>query len=246
MGKTIENAQQMFWLPERGITVTLPPLITQQISGPIARREDVDPLQFHRLSIIANDPIMRKRLPSSKDGLEYMTKVDLSWRQELLKEACSMTDAIRTSVPEVTTACDGDFAVIIFGSISRGLTRNRENEDPSNIDLSIIGNFSEDDRIAIFNRIRPTRDQIAARIGNNVGVFVQTHDKLIKNGYGAMIQYIGACAYALYDPNHIWSKLEEEALAFSKTKTVSAISNSQSMYQPQRAKKSRLTLVEAV
>ena len=215
----MERNEQMYWVHTRGLVITLPPAVTRDISGSISRGENVNPLQFHRLSLIDNDPILKKRLPQSSDGCKYMDRVDLEWRGQLLKEAKDISLMIRTSVLEVTGFADEDFAIILFGSIAKGLCKSKTDEDPSNIDLSVIGNFSEEQKQAIFDSIRPTRDKGRERIGNNIGVFIQTPEKLVNNAYSSVLQFISSCAQPLYDPGGIWHRLEQEALEYSFQKT---------------------------
>lgn len=214
----IEGAEQMFWVHDRGLIITLPPIFTAEIAGSICRGEQINPLQVQRLSIIETDPILKKRHAESGEGCNYgnnyMTRVDLEWRENLLKEANLMAGVIRNSAAELGFV-DEEFAIILFGSIPRGLSRARTDEDPSNIDLSVIGNFSDYDREAILNRIKPTRDEIGRKIGNNTGVFVQNKYRLTRENYQPVIQFIGACAEPLYDPGGIWQHLEKEALECS-------------------------------
>lgn len=214
-----ERIEQMYWVSTRGIIVTLPPPITEGVTRAAVRGQDIDLLQGQRLALIDNDSILRKRYPQSSDGCNYMCRVDLGWRGELLKEAEDVTSVIRKSVLKATGFLDEDFAIILFGSVAKGLSRRRMDEDPSNIDLSVIGNFSEDQRTDIFDGIRAVRERGRMRIGNNIGVFIQTPEKLIKDFYAPLIQFIGSCAYPLHDPGNIWKHLEEEALKCSLERT---------------------------
>lgn len=219
-----ERAEQMYWIHSRGVAITLPPPITEKISGPISRGECVDPIQYHRLYLIENNSILKKRLPQDTDGERYMYRVDLKWRERLLEEVQKIAFVIKKSVKEVTGFSDEDFAIILFGSVARGLCRNSSDEDPSNIDISVIGDFSDLDRGEIFERIRPDREKGGERIGNNIGIFLQTKEKLAKDNYSSVIQFIGACGYALHDPGNIWHNIETEALMSSIIKANKKIS----------------------
>ncbi len=214
----VERAEQMFWVHDRGLIITLSPSFTAEIAYSICRGEQINLLQGQRLSIIETDPILKKRHAESGEGCNYgnnyMSRVNLEWRETLLKEANLMARVIRNSAVELGFA-DEEFAIILFGSIPRGLSRTRTDEDPSNIDLSLIGNFSDYDREAILNRIKPTRDEIGGKIGNNTGVFVQSGDRLKRENYQPVVQFIGACAEPLHDPGGIWQRLEKEALECS-------------------------------
>lgn len=205
-----ERAEQMFWVHTRGVIVTLPPDASASIGKAYANSEDLHHEDQRRLSAINNDGILKKRFPSAKDGEKYMNSVDMEWREVLYDKA----NLISTQIVEQAKAIGKeDFAILLFGSVAKGLTREKKHDDPSNIDLAVIGEFTDKEREGLLNRIRTIRGREEKEIGNNVGVFVQTPVKLRKSNYGTALMYIGSSARALYDPRGIWSTLEEEALA---------------------------------
>ena len=204
-----ERAEQMFWVHTRGLIITLPPDATASIGRAHANGEELPQNEQLRLNAINNDCILKKRYPSAKDGKEYMNHVDLKWREVLYQKANLISSQIVEQAKEMGKE---DFAVLIFGSVAKGLTRGQNHPDPSNIDLAVIGEFTEEEREELLNRIRPIRDNEEEKIGSNVGVFVQTPDKLRKSNYGASLMYIGSSARALYDPKGMWAGLEKEAL----------------------------------
>jgi len=205
-----ERAEQMFWVHNRGIIVALPPDATASIGNAYANRKELDHKDQRRLNAINNDGILKKRYPSAKDGEEYMNSVDMEWREVLYRKA----DLISVQIAEQAKAIGKeDFAILLFGSVAKGLARKQDHPDPSNIDLAVIGQFTDEEREELLNRIRPIRNKEEEEIGNNVGVFIQTPNKLRNSNYGAAFMYIGSSARALYDPKGIWSSLQEEALS---------------------------------
>lgn len=208
-----ERAEQMFWVHTRGIIVSLPPDATESIGKAHANGEEMHPNDQRRLNVINNDGILKKRYPSTKDGEEYMNSIDMEWREVLYSKADSISTQI---VEEAKKMGKEDIAILLFGSVAKGLVRKQDHADPSNIDLTIIGQFTDKEREELLNRIRPIRDKEREEIRNNVGVFIQTPDKLRNSNYGAVFMYIGSSARALYDPKSIWSNLQEEALSSQK------------------------------
>ena|SRR3989344_9266915 len=209
-----ERAEQMFWVHSRGVIITLPPAATASISNACANGEGLNRGEQRRLHIITNDSILRKRYPSEEDGKKYMNSVDMKWRQSLYAKAILISEEVAAHARGIGKE---DFAILLFGSVAKGLTRSQHDADPSNIDLAVIGEFTDQDREELLNRIRPIRDREEKEIGNNVGVFVQTPEKLRKTNYSTAIMYIGSSARTLYDPKGIWADLEKEALLASPT-----------------------------
>lgn len=205
-----ERAEQMFWVHTRGVVVALPPDVTASIGKAHANGEEIYPNDQRTLSIINNDGILKKRYPSAKEGEKYMNSVDMGWREALYDKAISISEQI---AEEAKAMGKEDVAILLFGSVAKGLVRKKDHADPSNIDLAVIGEFTKEEREKLMNRIRPIRHKEQENIGNNVGVFIQTPDKLRNSDYGAALMYMGSSARALYDPKGIWSNLREEALS---------------------------------
>jgi len=208
-----ERAEQMYWVHTRGVIVALPPDATASIGKAHANGEELNHIVQRRLSIINNDGILKKRYPSAKDGVKYMNSVDMEWREILYGKANSICTQI---VEQAKAIGKEDFAILLFGSVAKGLVRKQDHADPSNIDLAVIGQFTYEEREELLDRIRPIRIKAVEEIRNNVGVFVQTPDKLRHSDYGAAFMYIGSSARALYDPKGVWSSLQEEALSYQR------------------------------
>lgn len=211
--------EQMYWLPRRGVIVTLPPHVTREIAGPISRWEDITPAAGHRLALLDKESILKKRFPNSEIGNDYRNRVDMVWRGALLHEAMYMAYAIKEAVKQVTGFAEEEFAILLFGSIARGLSRSRQDADPSNLDITVIANFTEDQREQVFYIIRPNRERGRERIRNNIGVCLQTPSKFTNDHYALTLELIGSCAQPLHDPGNLWGQLEQEALEYSLTKT---------------------------
>lgn len=200
----------MYFIAERGVYITLPPEATQVIAGSASNREPLPWEEQVRLLVMANDPILRGRYRLVSEGNESMEQVCFIWREELYKKAQFMADDIVVHSKEIGKE---DFLVLLFGSVARGLSRRKEDPDPSNIDLAVVGDFSEGDRLDLFDRIRDRRMQIQEEIGSNVGVHIQCWEKMSKNDFSAVINYIASSARILYDPLGKWKVLEGKALS---------------------------------
>ncbi len=176
-----------------------------------------------RLRLITESGILKKRYPTSADGKLFMQEVDYERRNELLSYAYELSEQVVRSWETINP--DKDIAIILFGSITRGLVKRPEHPDPSNIDMAVIGNITDEEKELLFDAIREKRAEVKGRILSgcvnltgiheqcgNAGVFIQDISKLKLNNYCPAIEYIKACATALWDPVGIWGCLEREAL----------------------------------
>lgn len=219
MERLQDHYEQMLWLHERGLVVTLPPEATRRIAS---SKNGLPETEAQRVRILSQDSILKKRYPAPEDGVVYMESVDLPWRKRLYQLAENVSDCIVQRAREIGKE---DIAVILFGSVAKALSRAQSDPDPSNIDMAVIGDFTDPEKRELFNRIRPCRDQGKEIIGNNIGVHIQTVEKLRKNQYCTALEYIGSSARTLYDPKGIWDELEREALMYKieQTRTNGAV-----------------------
>lgn len=199
-----ERNEQMYWLENRGVILALPP-----VSHP---DKEPDFIRQTRLAIISSDSIMLQRYPKAEDGQSYMATVDFSWREELHSKAMSLTNQIVAYSAQINP--EKNIAVILFGSVAKNLSRSRRNLDPSNIDLSVIGNFNDSEKENLFTKIRPVRIEGESEIGNNIGVHIQTPETVTNGNYAQSILYIGSSARTLHDPANIWTDIETETLTY--------------------------------
>lgn len=227
----IENIQ-LITLPKRGLRV-IPPLETAEKMRQAKTGQKVLPFsaeEKYRLRKLIDCSILKQRYPTKQDGERFMNEVDLDWREQLLNMAQELSD---TTVKKWRQINDRkDIAVVLYGSVAKGLTKKPGHEDPSNIDLGVIGNFGESERHALYNAIRPTRIEMQNRIlarcsfidspeanPGNAGVSIQDLSKLRSNFYYGTRMYISAGAFALYDNSGIWEDIEKEAITFSRNNT---------------------------
>lgn len=213
-----ELIQQKVWLPDRGIEMLLPPRYS-----PISEAEPTRE-KNERLLQISNDGPLRKRYPSPEAGLKFMQTVDFDRRNYLLRLAQSATEKIVDEWKKINS--ETEIAVIVFGSVAKGLVKKNDDPDPSNIDMSVIGNISDSDRDKLYDAIRPYRKSVQEDIlgtsgevnspeknPGNLGICIQHTDKLTNGHFSAMAGYIGSGAFPIYDPSNIWGDLEKNALS---------------------------------
>ncbi len=220
----IENRPEyLITLPRRGLRI-IPPRETMENMVLARSGNHVNPWSEReraRLALIKRDTIMRKRFPDPSHGQDLMREVSYSRREELLSMAQELSDKVVAEWRELHP--DRAIAVILFGSVAKGLVRNRQHQDPSNIDIAVLGNFSNEERTELLDAIRPARQEIRSRVletcpedvpegAGNAGVFVQDIDKVINNKFAGAKEYISANAVALYDPAGIWGAIESAAL----------------------------------
>ncbi len=234
--KNIESQPEyLITLPRRGIRV-IAPEHTQKVME-LARQHKAKGTRFTseekqelwpdtektRIRLIKQCGTLAKRYPNPEDGEKFMGNVDYQRRDELMQQAQSLSDNIVSSWQTINP--NTPIAVVLFGSVAKGLVKHTEHPDPSNIDIAVIGDISQDERERLMDEIRPHRknvqDWILGRVPfinspeknpGNAGVMVQHIDKLKKDRYEPTRNYIASGAIALHDPEGIWSNLEREGL----------------------------------
>lgn len=178
-----------------------------------------------RIRLMMNNSIFQRRYPSYEEGRSFMDHVDDQRREELFSYAEEVTEHIVFQWEKINPS--KPIAVVLFGSVATGLVKRIDHPNPSNIDLAVIGEFSEEERVQLFTGIREKRDEIQTRVlqrcskidsdeknPGNVGVFIQQTQKLVNDGYKCALEYLSSNATVLYDPENIWKPIEEQALAF--------------------------------
>lgn len=219
------NPEYLITLPKRGLRVT-PPHETQTNMRLARSGQKVSwsPEEKTRLRELINCTILKKRYPAKEDGDRFMKEdVDYERREELRCMANELVGCIVSSWRTINP--QKDIAIILFGSIAKGLVKRPDHPNPSNVDLAVIGNFTPEEKSELFDGIRFKRKEIQQRTINgntnidpsernpgNAGVLIQTPDKLIVNDFSATRIYIRSNAQPLYDPAGIWKKIERRAL----------------------------------
>lgn len=176
-----------------------------------------------RLRLMKSDGVLAKRYPSRDEGRKFVeTEVDYEWREQLLRMAYELSDTIVASWKEIYPG--KDVAVVLFGSVAKGLVKGPGHLDPSNIDVTVIGEFNESERSALFDAIRSKRNELEDGMkahypnmspdsrGGNAGVHIQDRKKLENDRHSQTKCLIRSGATALHDPKGIWKELEEKAL----------------------------------
>ncbi len=179
-----------------------------------------------RLAIMKNCAILAKRYPKPEAGRRYMEDVDYQRREVLLRQAGSLAAHIVEQWREIDP--QHDVAVLLFGSVAKGLVKRPDHPDPSNIDLAVVGRITDEQRDELLTRIRPERERLKDEIlacvprldsqehnPGNAGVMVQDRSKLTNGQYYGARNYIASGAIPLYDPQGTWRQIEREALAYS-------------------------------
>lgn len=225
---TLKDIPPVITLFRRGIKL-VPPLETQEnmrlIQDGFKGKVQWSLEEKVRLRQIMTCPILERRYPTHEEGQRFMERVDPDRRNELYGLAVDLTEHIVSSWKRINP--DKDIAVILYGSIAKGLVKKKDDPDPSNVDLAVLGDFTEEEREKLFDEIRCRRQEIGEILtkectliaednrgvkGGNAGVNIQNIEKLTKSKYGEVIKYVRSCAFALYDPANIWANLENEAL----------------------------------
>jgi hypothetical protein len=228
-------------LPKRGIRV-IPPAETRQNMERARAGETVlwSDEEKARLLMMRDCNILAKRYPTKPEGETFMQEVNYEWRDELQAMAGEVTEDIVENWKQV--APHKDIAVLLFGSVAKGLVKQPHSTDPSNIDMAVIGNITDAERTELFDLIRPKRKTIQQRIlsrcpyldyeGNganpgNVGVMIQDVSKLEKDGFEPARRYVASGAFALHDPAGIWTRIESRAIdVWNKKRTGKTLSRS--------------------
>ncbi|HVZ58204.1 MAG TPA: nucleotidyltransferase domain-containing protein, partial [Patescibacteria group bacterium] len=154
---------------------------------------------------------------------EFMGEINFERRDQLLAIAHDASNKIVEEWKDINP--NKEIAVLLFGSVAKGLVKRPEHKDPSNIDLAVIGDFSPEESEALFDAIRPYRadvqdmilqdcDEIESEDHNpgNLGVLVQNTEKMSNGHFSGAINHISAGAFALYDPSNMWNAIEEHTL----------------------------------
>lgn len=225
-----EVNQQMFWVHTRGLVITLAPHVSEKISKAVSNGQPIPEDASNVLGIITRDSILKKRYPNPPNGEELMESVDYSRRGELLNLAREFCNDIVDTWKGINP--DKEIAVLLYGSVARGLVKNPNYPQPSDIDLTVIADFSEEERVQLRERIHPMRDAIREQVVKScpnilgvppediryAGMMVQNTKKLTKNAFSDAIHYIGSCITPLYDPSRLWVNIESQALQFVANK----------------------------
>lgn len=224
------EGQQTYHIFERGITLFLPPQATRNINqtletGRIPETEGV------RLSRISSCKILKERHPMPEDGMVYMSQVDYERRNELLQLARNLTTCIVKEWRKIEPG--KPIAVVLFGSVAKGLVRRGNHQDPSNIDLAVIGDFTDKEAEQLKDAIRPRRKEAQEIIlrscplvisddknPGNAGVHIQSIKSLNAGDYSGALNHINAGALAIHDPSGVWDEIEKEALSFVTEKAL--------------------------
>ncbi len=231
--------QHLISLPKRGLRV-IAPEYTQQVMA-LARRhmeegtryteeekQDLWPdTEKTRIQVIKQCGTLAKRYPNPQAGKSFMNTIDYERREELLDKAHNLSEDIVSSWQAINP--DAPIAIILFGSVAKGLVKRTEHPNPSNIDIAVIGDISSSDREKLMDEIRPQRKSVQEWIlervpfistqeanPGNAGVCVQNIAKLRSDNYEPVVNYIASGAIALHDPSGLWKDLETEALIRAK------------------------------
>jgi predicted nucleotidyltransferase len=194
----------------RGV-VLIPPIITPVPMDPVKRR------------LVEACPILANRFPSQESGTRFMRDVDYVRRDELFGMAVELSEVIAIKWQE--TNPPAPIAIILYGSVAKGLVRHPDHPDPSDIDLAVIGTFSDRQQEVLRHRIADKVEEIHDRVVATAPgissenrerfyacVKMQHRDKLTKNNFSTALNYIQAGAVTLHDPSGLWHSIEQEAL----------------------------------
>lgn len=233
--RNLELEQNLITIPKRGLRV-IAPEHTQQVME-LARKHKKEGTRFTdeekatlwpenekaRLYLMKQCGILAKRYPKPEQGRRFMENVDYERRKELLEKAVHLSESIVSSWKEINP--DKPIAIILFGSVAKGLVKQTQNPDPSNIDLAVMGDINPEERERLMENIRPHRKTVQEwilqkvpfinspeRNPGNAGVIVQNSEKVKKDNLEPAKNYITSGAIALYDPEGIWKELETQAL----------------------------------
>jgi hypothetical protein len=226
-----EIVQQKYWVHSRGVEVLLPPHSTRAITEAKAANLPIPELESERLKQIESDGTLKRRYPTPEVGREFMGSVCFKRREKLLDLAGKAVSEIKTQWDQVNP--DKPIAIVIFGSVAKGTVKGINTNDPSNIDLAVIGDINEEETEMLFDKIRPFREETQQSIlsdhtevscddvnPGNLGVSVQHIKKLSNGSFSGSVTYIGSSAFPLYDPEGIWHQIETEALTKLHAQTI--------------------------
>lgn len=226
--KSLHNMTKeiLITLPKRGLRI-IPPAETQANmlrvrGGEVVTWSEEEKI---RLKMLINCPILAKRHPDATHGNEYMKSVDLERRNYLFGLANELSEGIVNEWHKINP--NRDIAVLLYGSVAKGLTRRADHPDPSNIDLAVMGNIEPNEKEKLFDEIRCKRAEVQKKIlsscptinsqeqnPGNAGVIIQDLKVVSKGNYSSIRAYITSCAIPLHDPARIWVAMEMEALKY--------------------------------
>jgi predicted nucleotidyltransferase len=234
--RNIESeSRYLITLPKRGLRVIAPDHTRQVME--LAQKHKAEGTRFTdeekadlwpdtekaRLYLMKQCGTLKRRYPEAGQGRKFMESVDYERRDELMERAKSLSLDIVNSWEQVNP--DKPIAVVLFGSVAKGLVKRTENPDPSNIDLAVIGDISREEKEKLLDEIRPHRrsvqDWILGKVPfinseernpGNAGVIVQSLETVAKDNFEPVKNYITSGAIPLHDPAGIWQETEEKAL----------------------------------
>ncbi len=152
------------YLPERGVLVELPSTCAQGVAVcPKTGNVTVDPMDRAHLKAIMDDAILAKRYPSTEHGEKFMDRVSPQWRNRLLEKAGVVTEAI---IKACFLVDKKQVVILLYGSLAKNLAKKRTDEDPSNIDIAVIGGFDWSEKMQVLGLIRPVRELVTAQVKN--------------------------------------------------------------------------------
>lgn len=234
--RNLESEQNcLITLPRRGLKVIAPEHTrkvmelakrhkTEGTRFTEAEKEDLWPEQEKaRLYLMKQCGTLKRRYPQATEGKKFMESVDYESREELMEKARTLSSDIVTSWERVNP--NKQIAVVLFGSVAKGLVKHSQNPDPSNIDLAVIGDIDKDEKEKLLDEIRPHRRSVQEwilgrvpflnsdeRNPGNAGVIVQNLNVVAKDNFEPAKNYITSGAIPLHDPAGIWQQVEETAL----------------------------------
>lgn len=222
-----------FTLPRRGISVLAHPSsqrILEEIRTNGINGHPVWSLQEKaRIRLLRDCRILARRYPDPQTGRDFMSHVSKERCEELFVMAQDLTSVIVESWQQISPG--KDIAIILFGSVAKGLVKDVSHPDPSNIDVAVVGEITDDERLQLLDLIRPKRTELRDKIRGkcqdiqttdtnpgNAGVMVQNTQKLKNGCFSCALNYIAAGAFPLYDPAGIWEDIEQTALSQAAVK----------------------------
>ncbi len=215
-----ELVQQMFWVHERGLQTLLSPNATKKITESTAAQQVLPPTESARLRIISNDHTLRTRYPDITDGMSLMEIRNMERKDELYEYAQQLVPLIVEEWEKINDI--EPIAVVLYGSVAKGLVKPKDHEDPSDLDLTVIGNITREERRMLLDASIPHREKIQQQMGVsptedvNYPAFscfkVRNIQTLRSDNYSLAKSLIASSAFPLHDPEGIWQKIEDETL----------------------------------
>jgi hypothetical protein len=240
--KQFQLPNELISIPRRGLRHALPESVDTKVRdfrvGSFLHRDVYRRVRpqwssddLVRFDLILNSSVLAQRFPHPDAGRKLMGVVDYNYRNELFGYSLDMSKIIQNAIYTMPSYFDKYYAILLFGSIPRGLVKRPGYFDPSNIDIAVIGNFNSSERDYIFDHIRQDRHDLQDYMLRqnkmwrmpfeqrcNVGVHIQDQGKITGNSFSTALQYISSCAYPLYDNYHVWSEIESDAIAYYNKK----------------------------